>query len=696
MFLTNREKAIIELLLKTSGRHTTLSIASYLQVSVRTVIRDLKKIEKTLDPFGLRLEQAKNNSLRITGPDQSVYKLVQKLSTIQPLDLSTKERRLLLLLEAMRQNEPIKIGPLAKDLGISATTLASYLNDLDVWLKDFDLSLVRKRGVGLQLEGTERSKRMALGNFYLTYFNEELIEEIFSVDKPEAAPERLILHYFKPNYLAEIDRVIRKYIREMYAELADSDYIGFLLQVCIAYQRYASGHQIGKSDPMDSNWSENTEAFPIVNQITSVLEDTLTIRLSEREKIFLAIVLRSSRFQNAESLYYDRVITGQNVKQLIQHVSKKLHWDLTRDFSLFQGLLAHLEPSVFRIRKNMPAPNPLTDQVKAQFPTLFAIVSECLGQVFPDIAFPDEETAYIVLHFGAAIEQGKKAAKIRTLVVCPTGIGASRMLATLLNKEFPEAVSLSVSSIGDMSGLDLQHFELILTTVHLPKQPIPCILVNPLLSKENIKEIREIIHGLQQRHSLPVPFSKHQKTAEKKQERPLEALMNKTETAIRSIRGLLRDFQVMTLQQADMVEEVLQTVMNDLKAKGLVGDPDQVVHKLLMREKVAGLAIPETTMALYHCLDQTIDHITFQIAHTETAFRLLSMDGSYQMISNILILIAPDPMTPLEQEIISTVSASLVADRESTLLFASANEKLIRTKLENNFYQFLTNKLSKD
>ncbi|CAM3249714.1 BglG family transcription antiterminator [Sporolactobacillus spathodeae] len=696
MFLTNREKAIIELLLKTSGRHTTLSIASYLQVSVRTVIRDLKKIEKTLDPLGLRLEQEKNNSLRITGPDQSVYKLVQKLSTIQPLDLSTKERRLLLLLEAMRQNEPIKIGPLAKDLGISVTTLASYLNDLDEWLKDFDLSLVRKRGVGLQLEGTERSKRMALGNFYLTYFNEELIEEIFRVNKPEDATKRLILHYFKPNYLAEIDRVTRKYIREMYAELADSDYIGFLLQVCIAYQRYASGHQIGKPDQLESNWSENTEAYPIINQITSVLEERLTIRLSEWEKTFLTIVLRSSRFQNAESLYYDRVITGQNVKQLIQHVSKKLHWDMTRDFSLFQGLLAHLEPSVFRIRKNMPAPNPLTDQVKAQFPTLFSIVSECLDQVFPDIAFPDEETAYIVLHFGAAIEQGRKAAKIRTLVVCPTGIGASRMLATLLNKEFPEAVSLSVSSIGDMNKLDLHHFELILTTVHLPKQPIPCILVNPLLSKENIKEIREVIHGLQKQHLLPVPFSKRQKKVEKKQERPLEALMNKTETAIRSIRGLLRDFQVMTLQQADTVEEVLQTVMNDLKEKRVVGDPDQVVRKLLMREKVAGLAIPETTMALYHCLDQTVDHITFQIAHTETAFRLLSMDGSYQVVSDILILIAPDPMTPLEQEIISTVSASLVADRESMLLFASANEKLIRTKLENNFYQFLLNKLSKD
>ncbi|MFT8361654.1 MAG: BglG family transcription antiterminator [Sporolactobacillus sp.] len=696
MFLTNREKVIIELLIKTGGRHTTLSIASYLQVSVRTVTRDLKKIKSILQSFDLQLEQGKENCLRIAGSDQSIYKLAQKLSTIKPLDLSTKERNLLLLIELMEQTEPLKTAWLARVLNSSATTLSSYLNELEEWLKDFDISLIRKRGVGIALEGTESSKRIALGNFYLTYFNEELIEAIYKIDNPEVVHEDAILHYFKPDYLKKIDQVIKKYIREMYAELADSDYIGFLLQVCIAYQRYTSGFRIEETDQVDDRSPEKVEVYPIVKQMTNVLSEQLAIDLSEHEKAFLAIILRSSRLQSAEPLYYDRVITGQKVKQLIQHVSSDLRIDLTKDFSLFQGLLAHLEPSVFRIRKNMLLPNPLTNQVKTQFPILFTVVSEELKRVFTDIVFPDEETAYIVFHFGASMEQKRRVTRVRLLVVCPTGIGTSKMLETLLKREFLETITVSISSISDMGRIQLQNFDLILTTVHLPKPAIPCILVNPILSKENIRDIRSAINDFRKRQTLPTPFSREKTIKKKEMDRPLETLMHKTETLISSIREILSSFQVYSIQQAETVEDVLREVMNNLKKKGMVDDPDQVVAKLLAREKVAGLAIPGTPMALYHCLYPAVNPIIFQIAHTRKQFKLRGMDGTDQMSNCIIILIAPEPIDLLNQEIVSTVSASLVEDSESTLIFSSANEKLIRGKLESVFYQLLINKFSKD
>ncbi|MFT8318029.1 MAG: transcription antiterminator [Sporolactobacillus sp.] len=698
MLLTNREKTIMELLIKTSGRHTTLSIASYLQVSVRTVMRDLKKIEKTLDQFGLRLEQGDNNSLRVAGSDQSVYQLVQVLSQVKPLDLSTRERKLLLLLQLMQVDEPIKTGPLAKDLGISVVTLITQLDELTEWLQDFDVNLLRKRGVGIQLAGTESAKRKALENFYLLYFNEELIEAIFQADEPVVAQEHLILHFFKPDYLVKINRIIKKYIGKMYAELADSDYVGFLVQVCISCQRFESGWLLSEADRVDNSWSEKAEAFPIIAQITADVSDELSIILDENEKAFLAMVLKGSRLQNAESIYYDRVITGKTVKKLIQHVSKELNIDLTQDFSLFQGLLAHLEPSLFRIRKKMVALNPLTEQVKTQFPALFAIVAECLDYAFPDIHFPEDEVAYIVLHFGSALEQRREVTRLNALVVCPTGIGASKMLATLLKKKLPELASVSVSSIGDMGKMDLKPFDVILTTVHLPKQPLPCILVNPLLSRENIKEIREVTRKLLQQRPVPELFTGQQKlqSAQAVQDRPLTEFMDQTERSIQLIRQLLQDFEVLPVRDAKSVTELLQRTMQLASRKAMIGDPERIVGKLLKRQQVAGLAIPETNMALFHCLDESVDHISFLIAHTGTAFKLRGMDGKSQMTTNFLILLAPSPMDPLEQEIISTVSSALVEDQESILIFASANEKIIRTKLENNFFQFLTQKFSKD
>lgn len=67
MYITSREKAIIELIVKTSGNHTAASIAAYLNVSGRTIQRDLKAVEKILDSFALHLVRNINKGLMIEG-----------------------------------------------------------------------------------------------------------------------------------------------------------------------------------------------------------------------------------------------------------------------------------------------------------------------------------------------------------------------------------------------------------------------------------------------------------------------------------------------------------------------------------------------------------------------------------------------------------------------------------------------------
>ncbi|MDI5790791.1 hypothetical protein PO124_27375 [Bacillus licheniformis] len=55
----------------------------------------------------------------------------------------------------------------------------------------------------------------------------------------------------------------------------------------------------------------------------------------------------------------------------------------------------------------MSVHNPLTEQVKK-------IISPIYGHrgrrrnIFPEIRFPDEEIAFIVLHFGSALEMSKQ------------------------------------------------------------------------------------------------------------------------------------------------------------------------------------------------------------------------------------------------------------------------------------------------
>ena len=96
-----------------------------------------------------------------------------------------------------------------------------------------------KERVGVEVQATEANKRNALANYFLVHFNEELIECLFLVENQQHTDET-ILHYFYPNYLAEVDRIVHQAINQHHSKLADSDYIGLIVHICIMIQRTKS------------------------------------------------------------------------------------------------------------------------------------------------------------------------------------------------------------------------------------------------------------------------------------------------------------------------------------------------------------------------------------------------------------------------------------------------------------------------
>ena len=110
MYITSREKDIIELIIKTSGKHTVLSMATYLHVSARTIQRDLKSIERILQSFDFHLARNMNKGLMIEGKNEHVFRLIQYLVDMNPIDLRPQERKLLLLL-ALLQEDSLQFKP---------------------------------------------------------------------------------------------------------------------------------------------------------------------------------------------------------------------------------------------------------------------------------------------------------------------------------------------------------------------------------------------------------------------------------------------------------------------------------------------------------------------------------------------------------------------------------------------------------
>ncbi|WP_071393949.1 BglG family transcription antiterminator [Bacillus tuaregi] len=697
MLITAREKAILELLIKKSGRHTALSFASYLHVSVRTIQRDLKNIEKILESFDLQMEKTSDNGLSIVGSNQNIYRLIQKLTKVKPQDLSLEERRLLCFVKMIESKDPVKLASLSKDLGVSITTLGTDLDELAEWLQDYGIELDRKRGVGVGLTGEEGKIRKALVNFYLIYFNNELIESLILLANDQIEKDR-ILYYLKKSYLKVIDEVVYEKIKHLHTKLADSDYITFLIHICISLQRIEMGFCLSKSEIELEN-IQSSEEFRFIKEISNDFFHHFAIRLSDIEAAFLVMVLRGSKVHEAEYINYDSVLIGRSIKKIIQHVSEQMNSDLTADFSLFQGLLAHMEPSIFRLRKGLSSFNPLTDEIKKKYPLLYLAVSKSVAKEFNTIKFTDDELAYIVLHFGSALELRKEEVQIRALIVCPTGIGTSKMLASRIKKEVPEITVTDVASIKEIQTRDVSHYGIIISTVILPVlESLEYVFVNPLLYEKDIEAIYDYIGTHIPKITRQTNYHTEIKTSKlnKPKVKPLADFMQEVDEVQNSIREILRNLSVYRSKNNPDYKQFLKEMVTRCSEQKLVSDPAGVYHQLLARETKGGLGIPDTNLALFHCRHEGVEEIAYHIAHLETPFRLLGMDGKQMDIHNILLLLAPEKLNQLQLEIISIVSSIIVEDKKAIMIFSSANEKVIRAKLEDTFFDYLQNKFVKE
>jgi mannitol operon transcriptional antiterminator len=609
--------------------------------------------------------------------------------------MPAEERKLLLLIRLFYETDAIKVQTLAHELNTSITTIGTDLDDLTEWLSRFGIKVLRKRGVGVLVDGREDGKREALRNYLLMFFHQDLFEKLILLDKKNMSYEEpVILHCLKREYVLSVNDILSSKIQtnNSLKKLADSDYIGLFVAICISLQRNEAGFPIEDGNFFESGLKHSDE-YSLLKEISSGLDDKLT----EKDVEFLTIILKGSKLREARSFYYDSVLIGRGIKKMIEDVSFQLNIDMTADFSLFQGLLAHMEPAVYRISQQMGLFNPLTDDIKTNYPVLFMAVSNSLEKEFEEMKFPDDEIAYLVLHFGSALELRKEEMEIKALIVCPTGIGTSKMLASRLKKELNEISYVKIASIKELKQVPIKNYDVIISTVRLPFDDY--VLVNPLLSEEDIKSVRIYLKKNIKKLTEKKEYSltnKEETVRSLEEKRPLLSIIEELESGLGTMKSILTNLEVYSLTNQGDYQSCIRHMVERCKERGSVTDIQEVMDQLLAREAKGGLGIPGTSLALFHCRHQGINDFIFHIAHLNRPYMLKGMNGKPVECRNLLLLLAPEHVSTQQLEILSMVSTSIVEDREAIFIFSSANEQMVRSKLEETLHEHLVNNIVKE
>jgi len=696
MRFSSRQKMILAKLLQEPKEITIREIAEEIEVSTRTVHRELDELESALEAYQLTLRKKIGIGVQLHGEPEDKEALRQDLFQATAGDFSPHERKMILFCTLLGANEPVKLISLAHDLKVTTATVSHDLDELEEKFHQYGLQLVRRRGYGIELQGNEAAKRVAITSLISENLNEYEVIAAIKDSIQHKTHQRInsvsqrLLGLIEKEKLIVVEQALRDLEQDLPYPLADSAFIGLVIHLALAIERVEKGENIQFHQEYLKQLLE-TQEYQVAEKILQRLETLLQLEIPKDEIGYITMHLRGAKMRNAygETHLSANVELMTKIKQLITVMEEKLQVDFVHDQSLLQGLLTHMEPALFRIIREMRIRNPLVEQIKKDYKNIFGALTEAVQEVFPEFNIPEAEIGYLVMHFGAAIERLYwQNERYRALVVCSSGIGSSKILASRIKKEIPEITALRNSSLFEIGHVPQKEYDLIISTIPLPNRQEDYILVSPLLTKEDIQKIKGYLKGIQ-RNLPPQRRGAKREATDEAAILQLKALHTYVTQAI----GLVERFRCRVIADTTGgLEATLQEICKDVQESGAITESTAVVKQLLDREKLGGLGIPGTSLALFHCRSDHIHEPIFAVYHLTDSIRIRSMENEWIEIRTILLLLGPQKISKEGLELLSEIS-SLFIEEEAIRLFGSGKEAAMKAYLAQKLRDYTSNRI---
>ena len=683
LHITSREREIINLLLLHPDGITVFEVAQKIDLSQRTIHRELKNVASILIKHEMSLEKKSGVGLFLQGSSEARNEL--KISLLKNIsDFTSKEREELILLTLLKSTDVMKLVALANDFNVTAHTISGDLDKIASYLKSFEITLIRKKGHGISLQATEQQKRNALGYFLAMQFNEY---EFLEILKDPDANNNKFLEIIKIEKLILAEKLIREMMAQYDLQLTDHAHMTLTIHLSLAIERIVQGEIITIDEALLEK-IKNDDKYVISKEIAAVVEDVFNIEIPDAELGYITIHLKGARLNASILNRIDKRTSIHTVacKALISYVSQKLNVPFEKDPAVLDGLLKHFEPAVYRLERGLNLYNPLTTQIITEYPRVFEATKEGLKRCYGHIRFSDGEIAYVVLYFGASYILYDAKREARVAVICPSGLGSSSMLAHRVEKEIESVKEVITFSLGELDLLDLSDFDLVLSTVEIAEYADKYLLISPILSDLEIDRIQKEVKK-HKRVTEDVLLERARQNKQRVFQFDIKEEFQKVKIYSELVLNLLEEFEINHLIMNENQLEVENAILNTLYVNKVITNICGVRNDLKERESLGGFGIPGTQMAIYHCRTAYVSKPIFRVFRLDRGVFVAAMDQTMVDVTSILVMLAPTDALVIELEVLSIISAAVVEDASAIKRFTIGSEALIEERLKDVFYQ---------
>ena len=232
----------------------------------------------------------------------------------------------------------------------------------------------------------------------------------------------------------------------------------------------------------------HTEEYKKIEKILQKILNKNEIKsemLIEITDLIMGININSLKNNSFEDWINEELI----IKKMISKVSKIVKTDLTRDEILYNGLLYHIKPAMYRIKNNIQITNSVFQELILEKDPILEVVNRAIEEIESlfEVKFPEDEIALMGFHIKASIERNTSEKTKKVILICGLGYGSSKVLEQSLKENYDlDIVDVLPYYLIKTSMPNYKNIDLILSTIDLEKTyDIPVIKINPLLKEQD-------------------------------------------------------------------------------------------------------------------------------------------------------------------------------------------------------------------
>ncbi|RII32743.1 PRD domain-containing protein [Clostridium chromiireducens] len=672
--LTPRQQFILSTILN-EGTFNIKRIQKDLDISERTILREISSINKNLKKNGAVIFNDEDMNLSISGNKDNIGEIKKSLEMIPiPWIFSKEQRQIVIICELLVSKEPLKASYFCHKFNVVMGSISLDIDAIEERLLSKNLCVIRKRSYGISIQGSEWNKRNTLVELF---FDFKVFEDLVAFLYDEKV-DPIITTFFNVIFGNEVVKLVKDVLRKIdlgYLKGNDVKYLSLFIQVLLSIRKTENEEVISLPDEIKNNILSLQE-YKAIQHLGEVLEKN-NISIPEDELVYLCLYLSDYKvlFNNNNLIESD--INYENIsKEVTEEISKKIHVDIAKDEQLIKDLAQHFRQTFYMLNLGLKVINPLINEIKEHYSELYKIIKNTCRLVFSRYNFkiPPEEVGYITMHIAVSVQKQQARLKnIKVLVVCPSGIGTARILCNKVKALFNDIGVIDVVSLHDINNIiNKNEYDLILSTVPVNfKEKENVIVVSHFMTEADIENISNFIFNFKAKNN-----KKESELFEETRDNDV------TNDEYELANNMVKNFQLKKSDSKSFVD-LIDFIVEDLREINIARDKEIIRELIFKREENGNVVIPGSRVALIHTRSDTITSPFVGVYRINTPLDMKSIGFSTEQVDTFIVMFARNAESNYILKILGKISVSLIEKKEFIETLKLSNAIDIRDYLIN-------------